>query len=164
MHKLSPILYPTAICCITGRVSLPFQQRSFGFPTRASVLLTLHLTPVLSVFDKILPQCKVCCGEGAGGVHPGEKQDWGEPFCSPRPLRMMEQGGSSLFSQVAKSKARGNSLKLCQGRFGLDIRKNLFVERVVKCWKRLTMEVVSWKGSENTWMWHLGRCGLVVLN
>jgi len=51
--------------------------------------------------------------------------------------------GVGLLSQVVSDTMRTNGLKLHQGRFSMNIRKNFFTERVIKHWNRLPMEVAE---------------------
>ncbi|KAJ7415576.1 Myosin-IIIb [Willisornis vidua] len=48
-----------------------------------------------------------------------------------------------LFSQETSDRTRGQSLKVCQGRLMLDIRKNFFTKKMTKYWNGLTREVVE---------------------
>ena len=54
-----------------------------------------------------------------------------------------KQEGSQIFTSVDNGKTRGNSFKLREGRFTLDIRRKFFTKTVMRCWNRLHKEAVD---------------------
>ena len=69
---------------------------------------------------------------------------WGDLIVAFQYLKgVYKQEGEQLFTWVDSVRTRGNGLKLRQRRFGLDIRRKLFTQRVVTHWNRLSREVMD---------------------
>ena len=69
---------------------------------------------------------------------------WGDLIAAFQYLKgAYKQEGSKLFERVDNSRTRGNSFKLKEGRFRLDVRGKFYTRRVVRCWHRLPREAVG---------------------
>ena len=53
------------------------------------------------------------------------------------------KAGKGLFIRACSDRTKGNSFKLEEGRFRLDIMKKLFTVEVVRHWSRLSREAVD---------------------
>lgn len=59
------------------------------------------------------------------------------------PERRLQEGGIRLLSLVTSDRKHGNGLQLCQGRFRMGTRNNLFMGSVVRNWNGLPREMVK---------------------
>ncbi|GAB0175870.1 hypothetical protein GRJ2_000052200 [Grus japonensis] len=68
---------------------------------------------------------------------------WGQLIAAFQYLKGAYKRSGEGIPRACSDRARGNGLKLKEGRFRLDIRKKFFPVKVVRQWNRLPREVVD---------------------
>ena len=68
--------------------------------------------------------------------------------------RVYKQEGNRLFTQSDSDRKWGNGFKIKEGRFGLDVRRKFFTQRMMRHWHRLLRETVDVPSLEvfETWL------------
>jgi len=73
-----------------------------------------------------------------------KRRQWGDLIVAFQYLKeTYRKDGENLFSRACCDRTRSNGFKLRMCRFRLDIRKKIFMIRVVKLWSRLPREIVE---------------------
>jgi len=79
-----------------------------------------------------------------GLLSPEKRRRQGDLLAAFRYLKgAYKKAGEGLFTRTCGDTTRGNAFKLKEGRLRLDIRKKVFIMRVVRHWNRLAREVVA---------------------
>ena len=73
-----------------------------------------------------------------------KRRFWGDLIVALQWLeRAYIQERDSFFTPSDHDRTGGDGFELKEGRFTLDVRKKFFTQRLVRCWHRLTRDVVD---------------------
>ena len=92
---------------------------------------------------------QILCSPGGqatrvGALQPGEEKAPRRPYSGlPVPEGAYRKAGEGLFIRACSDRMKGNSFKLEEVRFRLDIRKKFFTMRVMRHWNKLPCEILN---------------------